>query len=230
MSKQSKSRRQARFRGGDQVRVARGVRDPDYPDIPMGGWIGHVKEVDSDSRQCFYLIAWTRETLAAIDTVFRKRCERDGLEYEETWLTEDDIEAHDGGALLVEQPTHINTRPLSPEDQDDRIKSILGATGDDPVPDVDEDTLLAYWRQLNETLTFPFEAEYCPEDGPSNTVNIIGLTDPEEYDCDEFYGLFCEARLGRRCIVVPLSEIEVKKGKPNHQMTDDYSYWFCNWR
>jgi len=221
---------QPKFRVGEQVRVKRGVSDPDYLDIPLGGWVGTVKEVDQDPRQCYYLIAWSEETLKNVPPVFRKRSERDGLDYEEMWLADEDIEAYDGEPLSIEQPTCIETKPLSLDDQDDRIKSILGATGDDPVPDVDEDTLITYWKHLNEHLTMPFQADHCPEDEPSNAVTVVRLSDPEEYDCDEFYGLFCEAQLGRRHIIIPLGEIELRKDNPNHQLIDDYSYWFWNWR
>ncbi|MBN2131017.1 MAG: hypothetical protein JW741_16060 [Sedimentisphaerales bacterium] len=189
-----------------------------------------VKEVEQTSRQCRYLIEWTQETLKNAPPVFLKRCERDGLAFEEMTLAEGDIEAYDGQPLCIEQPTTINTPELSPKCQDDRIRLILGATGDDPVPDVDEDTLLAYWKHLDGHLALPFEAEHCPEHGRHCTVTVVCLADPEEYDCDEFYGLFCEARLGRRHVTIPLGEIEAGKSSPNHQLIDDYSYWFWNWR
>ena len=230
MARPKKPQREPAFRVGDKVRVKIGVPDPDFSDIPLGGWVGTVKEVDQASRQCYYLITWTEETLKNVPPVFIKRSERDGLAFEEMNLTEDDIEAYDGQPLSIEQPTHIKTKPLSPDDQDDRVNLILGATGDDPVPDVNEETLQAYWRYLSSNLVVPFEAKHCPEDGPENAVTVTRLSDPEEYDCDEFYGLFCEARLRSRQIIVPLGEIEVKKGKPNHQLIDDYLYWFWNWR
>jgi hypothetical protein len=44
------------------------------------------------------------------------------------------------------------------------------------------------------------------------------------------YGLFCEARQGRRHVELPLGEVEVKKGDPNRRPVEDYSYWFWNWR
>jgi len=230
MAKQKEPSGGPGFQVGDTVRVKRGVRDPDYPDIPMGGWVGTVKEVECGKRWSSCRITWNRDTLAAIHPVFRRRCERDGLEYEETYLAEEDLEPYDGEPLSIEQPTLINTRPLSPDDQDDRIKLILGATGDDPVPDVDEEMLLAYWRHLANHLALPFEARHCPEDGSDNGVTVVGLLDPDEDGCDEFYGLLCEARLGRRQIIAPLGEIEVRKEKQNHQLIDDYSYWFWNWR
>ncbi len=48
---------------------------------------------------------------------------------------------------------------------------------------------------------------------------------------DEFYGILCEAREGRRLAVLPLGELdEVKKEKSNRCWVEDYSYWFWNWR
>jgi len=225
-----KPQRQPKFRVGDRVCVKQGINDPDYPDIPLGGWVGTIKEIDRGRGKCFYLIAWSQETLVNVHPVFRKRSERDGLDYEVMTLAEDDVEAYDGQPLSIERPTHIKTKPLSPDDQDDRIKLILGTTGDDPVPDVNEETLVPYWRYLSSHLVVPFEAMHCPEDRPENPVTVTGLSDPEEHDCDAFYGLFCEAKLRGRQIIVPLGEIEVKKGKPNHQLIDDYSYWFWNYR
>ena len=35
-----------RFQVGDKVRVKYGVIDPDFPDIPLGGWSGTVTEID----------------------------------------------------------------------------------------------------------------------------------------------------------------------------------------
>jgi hypothetical protein len=34
-----------RFESGAKVRVKRAVRDPDFPDVPLGGWAGTVKGV-----------------------------------------------------------------------------------------------------------------------------------------------------------------------------------------
>lgn len=193
MAKHDKSQHKARFQIGDMVRVRKGIQDPDFPDIPMGGWVGTIKEVESGRRETTYLIKWNHETLTNIHPVYRKRCERDGLDCEETYLSEDDLESYGGEALSIEQPTKINTPELSPKNQDDRVKAILGATGDDPVPDVDTENLVSYWQHLNKHLTIPFEAKHCPEDGPDHAVTVTGLPDPDEYECDEFYGLFCEA-------------------------------------
>jgi hypothetical protein len=72
-----------RFKVGDKVRVKHGVRDPDFSDIPLGGWAGTVKEVEQTKGQTTYLIAWNRATLRGMHPVYKKRCERDGLELKE---------------------------------------------------------------------------------------------------------------------------------------------------
>jgi hypothetical protein len=74
---------------------------------------------------------------------YRKRCERDGLELESMWLGEDDVERDTGGPAVIEQPTSIVPRPLNEKDQDDRVRIALGLTSDDPLPEVDDDTLRA---------------------------------------------------------------------------------------
>jgi hypothetical protein len=108
----------------------------------------------------------------------------------------------------------------------------LGVTSDDPVPDVDEVTILTYYEYLAAHLSFPFDAEFSADTSPmeqkSYPVTVLGLLDPEEYDDD--FGLVCEARQGRQALHLPLSEVKVPKGKPNHDLVGDYSYWFWNWR
>src|SRR3954471_22383187 len=99
----------ARFRVGDKVRVKYGVIDPDFPDIPLGGWSGTVTEIEMADDQITYEIKWDGKTLSGMHPVYRKRCERDGLEPEMMWLGEEDIEPDDGTPVSIEQPTNINT-------------------------------------------------------------------------------------------------------------------------
>ena len=40
MAKPKKPTAPPRFEPGAKVRVKRGVIDPDFPDIPLGGWAG----------------------------------------------------------------------------------------------------------------------------------------------------------------------------------------------
>jgi hypothetical protein len=215
----------ARFAAGAQVRVKPGTTDPAFPDIPLGGWAGTIREVDPRSAPPNYLIQWNKHTLDHMNPVYRKRCERDGLELESMWLGEEDIKPDAGGPAVIEQPTAIVTRPLNAKDQDDRVRKALGLTSDDPLPEVEELTLWAYHRYLAAHLTFPFEAKWEPEYGPTATI----LGDPEDDPwVDEMYGLLCQAKAGGRVIDVPLAECEAKKGSPNRQLLEDYVYWFWN--
>src|SRR3954447_772295 len=149
-----------RFEPGTEVRVKHDARDPDFPDIPLGGWTGTIRGIEQANDQIDYEIEWDRRTLDAMHPVYRKRCERDGLEPELMWLGEADLELDDGTPVPIEQPTEIRTSPLSEKDRDDRVRMALGLTHDDPLPEIRHETLSAYHRYLAANLKFPFAA-YC---------------------------------------------------------------------
>ncbi len=231
--KASKPTAPSKFKVGDKVRVKPGVKDVNYPDMPLGGWAGSISEVhDNDGM---YTVRWSKETLAALHPVYKKRCERDGFEYEQYWLIEEDIEPDPGGPLCIERPKEFASKPLSPKDQDDRIRMVFGLTSNDPLPDVDADTLGAYREYLAANLSFPFEAVHSHDTSPftdrTSGVTILGLGEPDdEAMLDDMHGILCEARLEKRLVTLPFGELEVPKGKPNRQMVADYCYWFWNWR
>jgi hypothetical protein len=152
----------AKFAEGDTVRVSAGVTDPDFTDIPLGGWVGKITEVE-DGDPLLYLIRWNQDTLKNMHPVYRKRCERDGLDHEEMRLGEDELEPDAGGLVILEQPTKIITPPLSMKDQDDRIRAVFGLTRDDLLPEVDVDSLRTYYKYLAAKLTFPVEATWAKE-------------------------------------------------------------------
>ena len=116
----------AKFSVDCLVRVRSGVKVPDFPDIPLGGWAGKIIKVEAGNPPC-YLIRWNQQTLASMHPVYRSRCERDGLDFEEMQLGEDDLEPDSGGPVILEQPIGIVTPPLSTKDQDDlkRIWSVV---------------------------------------------------------------------------------------------------------
>jgi hypothetical protein len=218
----------ASFNPGEKVRVRHGVRDTDYPDMPLGGWKGVIVEFHGDDM---YTVRWSKETLAAINPVFKARCENDGLEFDQYCLGEDDLEPDIGGPLDIELPKEITTTPLSSKNQDDRIRMVFGLTSNDTLPDVNGESLEAYHEHLSNNLIFPFAAEHRPEHGHAEQIKVIGLGDPaEEPILDEDYGIVCEARLERRVMNVPLGELERVKDKTNRQLVDDFLYWFHNWR
>ena len=105
MSKQNKHRKQlenkpqqpAKFASGTPVSVKSGTTDPDFSDIPLGGWAGTIREVDQRAHLPSYLIEWNQKTLDQMHPVYRKRCERDGLEFEIMWLPQRAISESDTG-------------------------------------------------------------------------------------------------------------------------------------
>ena len=221
----------AKFALGDAVRVRAGVTDPDFPDIPLGGWAGKITEVE-EGNPPLYLIRWSQETLKNIHPVYRKRCERDGLDHEEMRLGEEDLETDGGGPVVLEQPTKIVTPPLSMKDQDDRIRTVFGLTRDDLLPEVDEDSLRRYYEHLADKLRFPVEATWAKEVGMGEVtekVKILALGDFEgDPWIDDMYGILCKAKMSRGEGELPLAEMEKVKGKPNKQLVEDYAYWFWN--
>ena len=228
MAKKRRPPAPARFKVGDRVRVKRGIRDVDYPDMPLGGWAGTVTEVCGADT---FTIRWIQETLNAIHPVFKKRCEIDGLDHEQYARTGDDLEPDPGGPLGIEHPTEITTKALSTKDQDDRVRMVFGLTSNDPLPDVDDEPLEAYHAYLSKNLSFPFQAKHGAEYGHPAPVKVIGLGDPDDEPMiDEMYGVLCDVRLEGEIVTVPLGEIEDAKGKPNRQLVADYSYRFWNWR
>ena len=187
-----------KFAVGDRVRVKYGTADFDFPDIPLGGWAGTITEVSDDGKSHLYLIEWNQFTLDHMQPVFRKRCDRDGLDEESSCLGEEDLEADVGNRVPLEQPTQIITRPLSTTDQDDRIRAVFGLTSDDPLPESSYENLRQYHAYLAANLTFPFQAGYWKDAGPFESsrmckVSVVGLANLDRY-CPEEIGLLFRIR------------------------------------
>lgn len=186
------------FSVGTNVRVRYGIPNPDFSDIPLGGWAGTITEVDQRGRFPLYLVEWNQFTLDNMHPVFRKRCERDGLEESSSWLAEEDIEIDTGDPVPMEQPSNIATRPLRKFDQDDRIRAIFGLTSDDFLPEANVENLLAYYEHLAGNLSFPFPGGYWRETGPFQSrkfkVSVVGLASVDDYCPSEGHGLLCEVR------------------------------------
>ena len=220
----------SRFNVGDQVRVCSGVSDPDYDDLTIGGWAGTIAEVQNGTPPTL-LVRWSKQTLKKQSSIYRKRCERDGFDSSEMWLVEGDLEPEIAGPITIEWPNNVVTRPLSMNDQDDRIRAVFELTSDDPLPEADDKSIVAYYKYLANKLSFPFEEKYSIETGPFQSktfsITVLGLLDPDDFPGDE-YGLFCQARRDRQRIELPLTEVEVGKGNPNRRLVDDYSCWFVN--
>ena len=227
----SKTKSPPAFNMGDAVRAKHGITDPDFPDIPFGGWSGEIIEIQDGSPRT-YLIELNERTLRSIHPIYLTRCERDGLEADQVWLFEEDLEPDSGEPVPIEQPTNIVTRPLSMDNQDDRIRAVFGLTTDDLLPESEDDESVAvYYKFLAAQMSFPFEAEYSFESGPleSTTVpiTVLGLLEPDDSQFCE-YGLFCQIRRDGERIEMPLIDVEVDDRNPNQQLVADYSFWFVN--
>src|SRR3954466_11221741 len=118
----------ARFQVGDRVRVKPGVSDPDFPDMPLGGWSGTVTEVIEHEGQVNCVFRLDGRTLASIHPIYRQRCEIDGLDHRFMGVGQEDIEPDDGTPAPIEQPTAIVPRPLATDDPDDRVRMVFGLT------------------------------------------------------------------------------------------------------
>ena len=63
MAKKSHSEFAPKYEIGDKVRVIHGFMDVDYPDMPLDGWAGTVKDVQGSDT---FTVRWRKETLKAI--------------------------------------------------------------------------------------------------------------------------------------------------------------------
>jgi hypothetical protein len=97
---------QMRFPMGAPVLVNKHTTDPDYPDLPLGGWRGEVIQI-RERPVGLCLVEWSSETIDSIHPVYGQRCEADDLCLDQAWLLEEDLEFDPGGPLSLEHPTDI---------------------------------------------------------------------------------------------------------------------------
>jgi len=109
MVKRCVERVRPRFTVGTCVRVRHRVMDPDYPELPLGGWAGVVEEVQEQPPHT-YLVRWSRETLRRTQRLYADRCQRDDLCLEYMWLTAADLEPDPRGARAIGQPARVPDR------------------------------------------------------------------------------------------------------------------------
>ncbi len=218
------------FGVGDRVRVKVGTHDPDFPDFPLGGWAGTIREIDAESQPRLCHVVWTDKTRQAVHPVYEQRRERDGLDIDSIWLTEDCLVPDPGGPVVMEIPGELIPRPLRAFEQEDRIRAILGLTSDDPLPEAGEKELRRYHAYLQEQLSFPFNAEIWVQAGPFSgqmrPITVYRLLRIEEGGT-EGNGLLIEGSLGEDRAIAPLSELETGADSPNRRLLQDYSYWYC---
>jgi hypothetical protein len=221
-----------RFKVGDKVRVRPGVNDPDFPDMPLGGWSGTITEIIEHEGQVNCVFKLDGRTLASLHPIFKRRSEIDGLDFEFMGLGQEDIELEDGVPVRIEQPTAIVPRPLKMDDQDDRVRMVFGLTHDDFLPEVNEENQHTYGRYLLAHLTLPFRAQYRPgrsrSSGKPVRLTVTGLHDLDRYEVEDRYGLIGVGKEPGGPVEFPLTEIEGIEGETNRRLIEDYAYWLAN--
>ncbi len=222
-----------RFQVGNKVRVKSGVSDPDFPDMPLGGWSGTVTEIIEHEGQINCVFKLDNRTLTSIHPIYRRRCERDGLDFETMGLGEEDLELDDGTPVPIEQPTEIKTPPLSMDDQDDRIRAAFGLTHDDLLPKVSHKNQHVYYRYLLTQLSFPFRAKSWKKISRDSDklvrLTVTGLYDFDDYDVEECYGLIGVGKESGGSVEFSLMDIEGIEDQANRRLIEDYSYWLANY-
>lgn len=217
----------ATFAKGEQVRVKSGIVHAQYPDIPLGGWVGKITRI-AWLTPVGYEVRWTKTTLDRAHPVYRKRCQRDEIDADTYWLEEGEVElAPVEGQPEMEQPTNLATRPLSEDSPEDGIRMVFGLTSDDPLPPINNQTQRRYLAFLKAHLAFPLKAEYAAASvlgsDASEEVTVVGFASKSSIDPDD--GIVCQAQKLRHTFDVPLSNIHVREDDPNFQYVEDYTYW-----
>ena len=93
---------------------------------------------------------------------------------------------------------------ISEEEIDNDIRKIFNLTESEDLPMVTDETLEIYFKYLHEELNLPFDVKYSDDFGFwAEKIYDITIKRVLPYGVsgdNEFYGLFCEAREGRRKI------------------------------
>jgi hypothetical protein len=223
-----------RFAVGATVRVKADTVDPDYPDIPLGGWVGTIREVDATGAQPIYHVVWTDETLKAAPSVYLHRCEEDDLEADSTWLDEAVLEPDSGSPPMIQQPTQLQPRPLDFDDPEDRVRCVFGLTSDDDLPEVNEESMRQFHEYLSKKVRFPFPAIVLPDDvdpdeikGQDLEPTMVLRLMPWQAEQRQT-GLQVEVTWENEKRVLPLADIRPLP-MPNARGLDDidaYTQWF----
>ncbi|MBN1910542.1 MAG: SEC-C domain-containing protein [Pirellulales bacterium] len=219
----------ALFSKKQRVRVKDGVMHRRYEDIPLGGWTGTVRNI-AWLIPISFEVGWTPETLENVHSVYAKRCKRDDESLDTYWLDEEDLEpVSPDQPVVMQQPGNLLTRPLSPDDGDDRVRMALGLSSDDPIPPRNAETLQQFCKHLQGRLVFPFDADWYHDTetihNAQESVEIVGLVPFLENDEDQ--ELLCEVRVKGKNEVIRVLASSLFPGEedPNCVHLQDYRYW-----
>jgi hypothetical protein len=94
-----KKRSLPKFAVGSLIRVKTGVTAPNYPNMPLGGWLGTVSQVSGG--MC--LVKGSGAPFDAIPPIYHQWCELEGVDIDATWLQEVALEGDPGEPLCIEE-------------------------------------------------------------------------------------------------------------------------------
>ena len=220
------------FSIGDLVQVKDGVMDLNWPDLPLGGWVGRIDKTRRTVNGPKYDVTWTPETLADAHPIYQMLSDDELLnpaKYDD--LLETDLILHqEGTPILLADPgdvTHYTDRPLSPDDFFDRLRMVFGLKALEEIPWPDANGAYErYLDYLSRHLTLPFEAEFFGEKkhGTAFTCKQLFLPESVGYD-DDVNGIHCRGidHEGNE-IICSLFNISVKDG-PHQELIEDYQDW-----
>ena len=214
----------------DSVVVKQGVHDPDFGD-DMSGWQGRVVKIEEyPSEPAVVTIQWDSLTLQSLPMDSIKLAEKQGLDWSEMNLYANELEKttprdslDDVESAIEEIASHVGWIFLG--DEGERIQKVLDGIHPD-----DEDACLEVWLEhLDNSITFPFEAELVESEGYGpirigDTFTVFGF--------DEIfagYGILVDVKKDRQIYQLPLADLKVKDEQtPQYQLVRDYVVWFDN--
>jgi ribosomal protein L24 len=210
---------------GDQVRVIRGTKDPDFG-TDIGGWQGSVFDISGD------VIGITLDgvTLADFSNKYIAQCEQEGLDWEKIYLYPSELEF--ARSRTTDDDTRLMQQKIMSESQWDhlgeagkRIGKILSSTQSN-----DESAQLDTWEKyLEKFLVLPFDGKItdCQDRGALQAGDKIKVQ--EILGNEELYGVLVQLIYGRKVYHFPLCCIEATdKATENNMIVTDYSIWFVN--
>ena len=264
------------FQIDDSVIVKPGVEDPDFGG-DIGGWQGWVTHLSVGKDESTVTVSWDSVTLKNMPHDLILKSEESELSWREMTLKVDQVQktgprdekADAQTAIKAIKEAHLNLaagfddevdedrdeRPailLHWDDQDLRLKAILGTDNEDDM-DVTDENLKIYLQYLYDNLKIPLLVTGM-EDFDWEEFYIFGPGDEEEYqrlkktrpsfsDHFEIHSIELDDELDVRILAkvvrvsdnrkfkLPLDELEaVDKQSKDIQLLDDYSYWFVNFR
>jgi hypothetical protein len=215
------------FQIGDSVVVKAGLKAPD-DGTDIGGWQGRVTEIEEDNLLC---IDWDSLTLENIPGSYIKKCEQDGSDWSQWYLCTTDVEK------TKSRDTEDDVSEMIYVLEEKHAWDSLGEEGEgisevlkEIASDDDEAAFEAWYKHLDQVLTFPFKAEVkeFQERGPLRTGDRVTVEKIDSY-FDELRGIFVKVKNKKSSYVFPLADLEAmdKKG-PNFQPIRNYVVWFAN--